>query len=133
LEADDVQIAALGEIRSAGVLLALDDFGTAYSSLNHLRQFPVDVVKIDRSFIAGICHDPADMAIVRAVVDLSRTFGFRVVAEGVETADQLDQQRRLGCNAAQGYLIGRPRPAAEFGRMLASRPLLDLLMARRTH
>ena len=133
LEADDVQIAALGEIRSAGVLLALDDFGTAYSSLNHLRQFPVDVVKIDRSFIAGICHDPADMAIVRAVVDLSRTFGFRVVAEGVETADQLDQQRRLGCNAAQGYLIGRPRPAAEFGRMLASRPLLDLLMARRSH
>jgi len=130
LEADEVQVAALEAIRESGVRLALDDFGTAYSSLNHLRRFPVDVVKIDRSFIAGICHDPADMAIVAAVVQLSRTFGFAVVAEGVETAEQLDQQRRLGCHAAQGYLIGRPRPAAEFGRMLTSRPLMEMLQGQ---
>ena len=130
LEADEVQVDALNRIRDHGVQLALDDFGTAYSSLNHLRKFPVDVVKIDRSFVAGICDNAADTAIVRAVVDLSRTFGFRVIAEGVETTEQLDAQRRLGCHGAQGYLIGRPRPAAEFGRLLASRALVGALMSQ---
>ena len=132
LEADEVQVEALNRIRDRGVQLALDDFGTAYSSLNHLRKFPVDVVKIDRSFVAGICDNAADEAIVRAVVDLSRTFGFRVIAEGVETTEQLDQQKRLGCHGAQGYLIGRPRPAAEFGRLLASRALFGVLMSQRS-
>ena len=129
LEADESQVAALVAIRDSGVRIALDDFGTAYSSLTHLRRFPVDVVKIDRSFIAGICTNVQDSAIVRAVVELSRTFGFRVIAEGVETAEQLDMQRRLGCHGAQGYLIGPPRPADAFERLLTARPLLDLLAA----
>ncbi len=132
LEADEAQVDALNRIRDRGVQLALDDFGTAYSSLNHLRKFPVDVVKIDRSFIAGICDNAADTAIVRAVVDLSRTFGFRVIAEGVETTEQLDAQKRLGCHGAQGYLIGKPRPAAEFGRLLASRALVGALMSQQS-
>lgn len=127
LEADDTQVQALLAIRSTGVRIALDDFGTAYSSLSHLRRFPVDVVKIDKSFVAGICGSERDNAIVRAVVDLSRTFHFRVVAEGVETAEQLDQQRRLGCHGAQGYLIGRPKPAQVFDELLGSLPVLQAL------
>jgi EAL domain-containing protein (putative c-di-GMP-specific phosphodiesterase class I)/GGDEF domain-containing protein len=127
LQADEEQVAALTSIRATGVHLALDDFGTAYSSLSHLRRFPVDVVKIDKSFVAGICRSDQDNAIVRAVVDLSQTFRFRVVAEGVETAEQLDQQRRLGCHGAQGYLIGRPKPARAFGELLGTLPLLEAL------
>ena len=127
LKADDAQVGALVDLRHTGVRIALDDFGTAYSSLTHLRRFPVDVVKIDKSFVAGICRSDQDSAIVRAVVDLSHTFRFRVIAEGVETAEQLDQQRRLGCHGAQGYLIGRPKPAAAFAELLASMPVLELL------
>lgn len=129
LEADEVQVRALLEVRSSGVRIALDDFGTAYSSLSHLQRFPVDVVKIDKSFVAGICRSERDNAIVRAVVDLSQTFRFRVVAEGVETAEQLDQQRRLGCHGAQGFLIGRPKPAAVFDELLGSLPMLQALVA----
>ncbi len=129
LEADDSQVAAMTEIRESGVRIALDDFGTAYSSLTHLRRFPVDYVKIDRSFVAGICHDPQDEAIVRAVVDLSRSFGFRVVAEGIETAEQLDRQRLLGCHAAQGYLIGRPMAESAFTELLAGLPMVDQMMS----
>ncbi len=130
LAADEEQVGALDEVRATGVRLALDDFGTAYSSLNHLRQFEVDVVKIDRSFVAGLGEDPRDAAIVRAVVDLSKTFGFRVIAEGVETTEQLDLQRQLGCHGAQGYLLGPPRPAEAFERLLGSQPLVDLLLDR---
>ncbi len=130
LEADARQVSIITELCDRGVGLALDDFGTAYSSLNHLRRFPVDVVKIDRSFVNGICHDPYDHAIVAAVVQLSQTFGFRVIAEGIETAEQLDAQRRLGCHGAQGFLIGPPRPAHAFERLLTSRQLVGLLLAR---
>lgn len=127
LEADAVQVEALERIRAMGVRIALDDFGTAYSSLTHLRRFAVDVVKIDQSFVAGITVNAEDAAIVSAIVELSRTFGFRVVAEGIETVQQLDLQRRLGCHGAQGYLIGRPKPAAAFGELLATRlPLAAL-------
>ncbi len=128
LEADAGQVASITALRDRGIGLALDDFGTAYSSLNHLRRFPVDVVKIDRSFVAGICHDPHDHAIVAAVVQLSLAFGFRVIAEGIETAEQLDAQRRLGCHGAQGYLIGPPRPADAFERLLSSRELVGVLL-----
>lgn len=130
LEADDEQVEALVAVRRAGVRIALDDFGTAYSSLNHLRRFPVDVVKIDKSFVAGFCRSDQDHAIVKAVVDLSRTFQFRVIAEGVETAEQFDQQLRLGCHGAQGYLIGHPKSADAFERLLASRPIVDAILGR---
>lgn len=128
LEADDEQVAVLEAVRAQGVHIALDDFGTAYSSFSHLRRFPVDVVKIDRSFVAGIGTSEKDTAIIQAVVDLSHSFGFRVIAEGVETAAQLDQQRRLGCHGAQGYLIGRPRDADQFGELLITLPMFSQML-----
>ena len=129
LEADETQVAVMLAIRELGVRIALDDFGTAYSSFSHLRQFPIDFVKIDRSFVAGICLNPQDEAIVRAVVDLSRSFDFRVIAEGIESTDQLDRQRLLGCHAAQGYLIGRPMTNAVFTDLLTGLPMLDRLLS----
>ena len=82
------------------------------SSLSYLKRFPVDVLKIDRSFVDGLGEDPDDTAIVTAIISLGRALGLRVVAEGVETRRQLDELRRLGCDRAQGFLFARPRPAA---------------------
>jgi diguanylate cyclase (GGDEF)-like protein len=130
LEADDEQVNALVELRSTGVRVALDDFGTSYSSLSHLRRFPIDVVKIDQSFVAGLRQSEQDGAIVRAVVGLSETFQFRVIAEGVETVEQLDEQRVLGCHGAQGFLIGEPKPAAVFGELLAMLPIVTGMTSR---
>jgi diguanylate cyclase (GGDEF)-like protein len=109
----------LRALREGGVAVALDDFGTGYSSLTHLRRLPLDIVKIDRSFVAGLGTEPADAAVVAALLDLTRTLGIDVVAEGVETAQQLAVLRQLGCVWAQGYLFSRPVP----GQDLLHRPL----------
>jgi diguanylate cyclase (GGDEF)-like protein len=110
---DDVErtIATLGALRGLGVHLAIDDFGTGYSSLSYLKRFPVDVLKIDRSFVDGMGTDSEDAAIVTAVVRMAHALGKEVVAEGIETAVQLAGLRDLGCRAGQGYLFSRPRPA----------------------
>ena len=112
---DDVEssIEALLDLKALGVRLAIDDFGTGYSSLSYLRRFPVDVVKLDRSFVAGIGVDPAATAIVAAVVNLAHALGIVVVAEGVETEAQLVALRALRCDRAQGYYWNRPLPAGE--------------------
>jgi diguanylate cyclase (GGDEF)-like protein/PAS domain S-box-containing protein len=103
---------ALRALRSAGVSIALDDFGTGYASLTHLRQFPVDTLKIDQSFISRLIdEDQQDAIIVGAIVDLARNLGISTVAEGVESELQAFMLRRRGCQAAQGYLFGRPLPA----------------------
>ncbi len=100
----------LGELRELGVTLALDDFGTGYSSLAYLRQLRVDRLKIDRSFLAELSEHPAEQTIVAAIAALARGLGLAVTAEGVETTDQLEHVRALGCDAAQGFLFARPAP-----------------------
>jgi len=103
----------LAELRSLGVRLALDDFGTGYSSLSYLRQFDVDVLKIDRSFVSLLDGSPDDAAIVHGLVQLGRTLHLEVVAEGVETPEQRDRLRAEHCHLAQGYLFSRPLEVAD--------------------
>jgi len=103
---------ALRKLRSLGLHLAVDDFGTGYSSLTYLKRFPVEAIKIDRSFVAGLGLDAEDTTIVEAVVNLGHSFGIDVIAEGLETPLQLARLRTLGCDRGQGYLFGRPRPAS---------------------
>jgi EAL domain-containing protein (putative c-di-GMP-specific phosphodiesterase class I) len=98
---------ALTALNEAGVQLSLDDFGTGYSSLSHLRDFPVDVVKIDRSFIAKMVDEPEIASIVTAVIDLAASLQLAVVAEGIETPEQEALLRKKGCGLGQGYLFGR--------------------------
>jgi EAL domain-containing protein (putative c-di-GMP-specific phosphodiesterase class I) len=118
MERDEAAISMLTELRSEGVHLAIDDFGTGYSSLGALRRLPVDLLKIDRSFISGLPADDDAGTIAWAVVRLGHTLGLPVLAEGVETHEQLAALRRFGCDQAQGYLFGRPMPAEQFQAML---------------
>jgi diguanylate cyclase (GGDEF)-like protein/PAS domain S-box-containing protein len=109
-------IRLLGRIRDMGVALAVDDFGTGYSSLATLKQYPLDSLKIDRSFVTGTPHDADDVAITEAIIAIARKMRLTVVAEGVETTEQADFLREAGCDIAQGFLFGRPVPAAELER-----------------
>jgi predicted signal transduction protein with EAL and GGDEF domain len=101
---------ALREIRALGVQISLDDFGTAYSSLCWLRKLPIDKVKIDRSFVSGMTKEPQDLAIVKSIIELAKAFNHDVVAEGVETVEQLRLLRELGVDHAQGFLFAQPQP-----------------------
>jgi EAL domain-containing protein (putative c-di-GMP-specific phosphodiesterase class I) len=103
----------LSAIRGLGVHLSIDDFGTGYSSLTYLRRFPVEALKVDRSFVDGLGRDKEDEAIVAMIVNLARSLDLMVVAEGVETAEQLAHLERLGCDMVQGYYFRRPAPASE--------------------
>jgi diguanylate cyclase (GGDEF)-like protein/PAS domain S-box-containing protein len=107
-------LAAMYSIRKLGIALSLDDFGTGYSSLSYLRRFPIDEVKIDRSFVRDVHSNADDAAIAAAVVALARTLGLKVVAEGVEMEDQVLVLERLNCDQVQGYFFGRPLDIAEF-------------------
>lgn len=110
----------LAKLKDLGVHLAIDDFGTGYSSLSYLRRFPVDQLKVDRSFVDGLGTDPSDSAIVTAIITLAHTMGLEAVAEGVETQGQLNELRRLACDSAQGFLIARPNTAAEIEALLTT-------------
>jgi diguanylate cyclase (GGDEF)-like protein len=103
----------LKSLSKLGIAIAIDDFGTGYSSLTYLKRLPIDHLKIDRSFVQDMNHDDNDAAIVRSVIDLGHNLGIKVIAEGVEHRDSLAILRELGCDAAQGFHIGRPMPAAQ--------------------
>jgi EAL domain-containing protein (putative c-di-GMP-specific phosphodiesterase class I) len=103
----------LRALKDLGCTLAIDDFGTGYSSLSHLQRFPLDILKIDKSFVDELGADRGGAEIVAAVVKLAHALGLQVIAEGVETEEQLDALTRLDCDFAQGYLFSRPVPARE--------------------
>jgi diguanylate cyclase (GGDEF)-like protein len=120
MEDVETALATLGALHELGVLLCIDDFGTGYSSLSYLHRLPAGIVKIDRSFVAGVGEDGANEPIVRAVLAMTRAMGRRVVAEGVETETQRDWLRDQGCDMAQGWLYGRPLAApAQAGAVTA--------------
>ena len=110
----------LTELSALGVTFSMDDFGTGYSSLSYLRNYPFNTLKIDRSFIQEITTDPADRELVSAAITMGRNLGLNVVAEGVETEQQLEILQRLGCELAQGYLFSRPIAAQEIPELIAS-------------
>jgi len=116
-------IATLRALRALGVAIAIDDFGTGYSSLAYLKRLPVSALKVDKAFIDGLGTDDEDTAIVTAIITLGQTLGLRVIAEGVETAEQADLLRSLGCDQAQGYHFARPLPVAAVAELLAHEAL----------
>jgi EAL domain-containing protein (putative c-di-GMP-specific phosphodiesterase class I) len=116
MEQAEASVHTLRDLHATGACLSIDDFGTGYSSLSYLRRFPINILKIDRSFVSDITTDPDDAAIVVMIIAMARTLGLRTVAEGVEGVEQLNFLREQGCYAAQGYYIARPMPAEDFER-----------------
>jgi diguanylate cyclase (GGDEF)-like protein/PAS domain S-box-containing protein len=114
----DATIATLNELKAAGVRLSIDDFGTGYSSLSYLNRFPIDTLKIDRSFVRDVIVNPEDAAITTTIIGLAHSLGLEVVAEGVETEEQAAFLREKGCHLMQGYLYSRPVPADEITSLL---------------
>jgi diguanylate cyclase (GGDEF)-like protein len=112
---------ALKHIRDLGVRIALDDFGSGDSSLSHLRRFPIDIVKIDKSFVDDVAHNGRESAIARGIIELGRALNIQTVAEGIEAPDQAETLRTLGCDLGQGYFFARPISADEWAGMLRSR------------
>jgi diguanylate cyclase (GGDEF)-like protein len=114
LEDPAVSARLLHRLRDAGLRISIDDFGTGHSSFSYLQQLPASELKIDKTFIADMCHGPRPLKLVRSLIDFARNLDMEVVAEGVEDRETLEQLRELGCDRAQGYYIGHPMPAAEF-------------------
>jgi len=118
MEGADYNVDVLGRLKDLGVRVAVDDFGTGYSNLAYLKRFPMDMVKIDKSFVDGLGEKPEDTAIVKAVISLARALGLRTVAEGIETSEQLERLRDLGCELGQGYYFSGALPAYEANALL---------------
>jgi EAL domain-containing protein (putative c-di-GMP-specific phosphodiesterase class I) len=107
----------LRSLKDMGLKLSVDDFGTGYSSLAYLKQFALDALKIDKQFIDHLTTSTKDKAIARSIIQLGHNLGMQVIAEGVETANQVETLQQLGCDVVQGFYFGRPVPAGEVGRM----------------
>jgi EAL domain-containing protein (putative c-di-GMP-specific phosphodiesterase class I) len=135
LDTDDDMLERLVSLKALGVRLLLDDFGTGYSSLAYLKRFPMDVLKIDRSFIDGMGTDDENCAIVEAIIRMARALDLEVVAEGLESEQQLQELRRLGCHCVQGFVVSPPLASDDVERFLqeqlavsaAARPLSKML------
>jgi EAL domain-containing protein (putative c-di-GMP-specific phosphodiesterase class I) len=117
----DVAIANLSRLRDLGARVAIDDFGTGYSSLAYLQRFPIDILKIDKSFVDGIDRGPEDAALALAILRLVQALSLSAIAEGVERETQCDRLRTLGCELAQGYYFCKPLPAGDLTELLSAR------------
>jgi EAL domain-containing protein (putative c-di-GMP-specific phosphodiesterase class I) len=111
---------ALQQLRAEGVKIAIDDFGTGYSSLSYLAKFPIDTLKVDAFFVSKIPHDAYAVTLTETILGLGRDLSLRMVAEGVETAEQLHFLQERGCHGAQGYWFSKPQPATDFSAWLAA-------------
>ena len=112
--------AALNDLKRMGVRLSIDDFGMGYSSLSYLKRLPVDTLKVDRSFVVGLGEDVEDTAIVQMTISLAHTLGMRIVAEGVQSEEQAQQLKEMGCDMGQGFYFAEPLPPEEATRFLWS-------------
>jgi diguanylate cyclase len=110
----------LHALKDIGVRLTLDDFGTGYSSLSYLKRFPIDALKIDKSFVRGFCSDASDANIVNAVINMGKSFGLKVIAEGIETREQFLKLQSKRCAEGQGFYFSEPVAADEFAKLLGS-------------
>jgi EAL domain-containing protein (putative c-di-GMP-specific phosphodiesterase class I) len=129
LENNDQVVTMLRRLRQLGVCIALDDFGTGYSALSYLRKFPLDKIKIDRSFVSDIATRSDQVAIIQAVLSIARALGMTVTAEGVETVIQKDFLKALGCDSAQGYLFGKPVPFEDLAEIIAEQAAKKVMAA----
>ena len=125
MENHELVVDILTHLRALGIHLAIDDFGTGYSSLAYLKRFPLDVLKIDKSFIDDISHNTDDMAITEAIISMGQTLGFKVLAEGVETIEQLNFLKLKQCDIFQGYIHSKPIPSDEFVKLLHYKVVTD--------
>jgi EAL domain-containing protein (putative c-di-GMP-specific phosphodiesterase class I) len=125
LDDTETTIQIMRELKALGVSLSLDDFGTGWSSLSYLRRFPLDRIKIDRSFMSEVTTQPNAAAVVQSIFSLAQSLGLGCVAEGVETDDQLDYLKQHLCEEIQGFLFSNPLAAGDVPRMLQTLPALD--------
>jgi len=126
----EVVVPKLRELRRLGLRIAIDDFGTGYSSLSYLQQFPINTLKIDRSFVGDIRADESDASIVNAIVAMARGLKLDLIAEGVENRTQLKYLRSQGCSEVQGYIFSRPVPADKVKALIADNPYASLVAAK---
>jgi EAL domain-containing protein (putative c-di-GMP-specific phosphodiesterase class I) len=121
----ELSIERLTALKELGVQLAIDDFGTGYSSLNYVRRFPVDILKVDKSFIDGVADGGESSALTAAVIELAGILNLKPVAEGIERPDQLERLMELNCDLGQGYLFAKPLPSEELAKLLAERRQME--------
>lgn len=130
VENPEETIESLKKLKDLGMSVSIDDFGTGYSSLSYLTRFPLDSLKVDRAFVANLPDDRDAVAIVRAIVSMAKNLGLKIIAEGVETENQVGFLHALGCHVGQGYLFSKPIPAEDFQKLLTGNRLVFLAAER---